>query len=148
MAPLAALACGLVFGLGLIISGMFDPGKVLAFLDIAGPWDPSLAVVMGVAVPVAALGYAVGRRREQPLLAPAFNAPASRQLDRRLVVGSVTFGIGWGLAGICPAPGVLLAATGHGGGIVFVLAMLAGMVAFDAIERMRPPAVASSASRP
>jgi len=147
MAPLAALACGPVFGIGLIVSGMFDPGKVLAFLDVAGAWDPSLAVVMGVAVPVAAVGYAIGRRRARPLLAPAFNAPPSRALDRRLVIGSTTFGVGWGLAGICPAPGVLLAATGHGAGIVFVLAMLAGMIAFDVIERMRAARASPSSAQ-
>ena len=135
MGALIAFAIGLVFGIGLLVSGMTDPGKVLAFLDLAGAWDPSLAVVMGAAVPVAALGYALARRREAPLAAPAFHVPETRGIDARLVLGSVIFGAGWGLAGLCPAPALVLAASANRDAVVFLLAMIAGMIVFEAIEK-------------
>lgn len=134
---MVALLIGLVFGTGLIVSGMFDPRKVTGFLDIAGAWDPSLAVVMAVAVPVAALGYALGKRRAAPMLGRDFSVPAKRDIDARLVAGSIVFGVGWGLAGVCPAPGLLLASAQQRGGLVFVLAMIAGMLVFEIIERTR-----------
>ncbi len=137
MGALIALAIGLVFGTGLIVSGMTDPAKVLAFLDLAGAWDPSLAIVMGVAVPVAALGYALARRREAPLAAPAFHAPETRGIDARLVLGSVVFGVGWGLVGLCPAPALVLAGSADRPAGVFLLAMIAGMIVFEASERLR-----------
>lgn len=137
MPALLAFVIGLVFGIGLLVSGMFDPGKVQAFLDLAGRWDPSLAIVMGVAVPIAALANVLARRRGAPLVAPAFNGPTARDVDARLVLGSVTFGVGWGLAGICPAPALLLASSSYRDGIVFVVAMLLGMLVFDWIEHYR-----------
>ncbi len=100
----AAALAGLVFGAGLVIAQMSDPRKVLNFLDVRGPWDPSLLFVLGAAVPVAALGFALLRRRGKPWLAPAFDAPATRTVDAPLVIGSLLFGIGWGLAGYCPGP--------------------------------------------
>jgi uncharacterized membrane protein YedE/YeeE len=127
---LAAMAAGAIFGLGLLLSGMANPAKVLAFLDVAGDWDPSLAFVMAGAIPVAALGFALGRRRAAPICAEAF-APLPRSLiDRRLIGGAVLFGMGWGLAGFCPGPA--LASLGFGGWQpwLFVAAMLAGMGLF------------------
>ncbi len=127
---LAALAAGVLFGLGLVLSGMVNPAKVLGFLDVAGDWDPSLAFVMAGAIPVAAIGFALGRRRAAPLCAPGFSPPAKTALDARLIGGAVLFGLGWGLAGFCPGPA--LAALGFGGWKIalFVAAMLAGMAAF------------------
>lgn len=145
MAALVAFAVGLVFGIGLLVSGMTDPGKVLGFLDLAGAWDPSLAVVMATAVPVAASGYAIGRRRFAPLAAPSFTTPAAGPLDRRLVLGSIAFGVGWGLVGMCPGPAIVVAATGAWQGLLFVAAMVAGMLAFEAIERMRATRAAAPA---
>lgn len=146
MAPVLAFVIGLVFGAGLLVSGMTDPAKVLAFLDLAGAWDPSLAVVMAAAVPVAALGFATARRRNAPLAAPAFNLPTARTLDRRLVLGSIAFGVGWGLAGLCPGPAIVVAGTGSSSALVFVAAMIAGILLFEAIERMRRPRVPVSPS--
>lgn len=141
MGPLFAFVVGIVFGIGILVSGMADPAKVLAFLDLAGKWDPSLAVVMATAIPVAALGHALGRRRRTPLAAAAFQTPAGRRLDRRLVLGSVAFGVGWGLVGLCPAPALVLAGSGSGAALVFVLAMIAGMLVFEAVEQLRAPRV-------
>src|SRR5690349_21427678 len=101
---LSAFASGFVFGLGLVISQMINPAKVLAFLDIFGDWDPSLAFVMGGAVAVSALGYAYARRRGMPVLAPSLDVPSRRDLDPRLLTGAAIFGIGWGLVGLCPGP--------------------------------------------
>ncbi len=130
------LTLGLVFGTGLILSGMVDPAKVLNFLDIAGTWDPSLAFVMAGAIAVAAPGYALVRRgREHPLLEPAFEIPPSRPITAELVLGSAIFGIGWGLGGLCPGPaltGVALAAPGT---LAFVPAMLAGIAAGTLVVR-------------
>ena len=126
-----ALVSGLLFGLGLVVSGMINPAKVLGFLDVAGHWDPSLAFVVGGAIPVAAVGFAVARRLSFPICAPAFLAPMKTAIDARLVVGALLFGIGWGLVGFCPGPA--LAAVGFGGWqtAMFVAAMLAGMTAFQ-----------------
>jgi uncharacterized membrane protein YedE/YeeE len=137
MPALVAFGIGLVFGIGLLVSGMTDPGKVLAFLDLAGAWDPSLGVVMAAAVPVAALGYALARRRMAPFAAASFHAPTRRGLDSRLVFGSVLFGAGWGMAGLCPAPAVVLAASANREAGVFLLAMIAGMAAFELIEKLQ-----------
>ncbi|PHK93020.1 hypothetical protein CR162_20795 [Pseudoroseomonas rhizosphaerae] len=137
---LVSLASGLVFGLGLVVSQMVNPQKVLAFLDVAGNWDPSLAFVMGAAIPVAALGFALARRRQAPLCAEAFSGPVRKAVDGRLVAGALIFGTGWGLAGFCPGPALaafLLAGTPA---LVFLAAMLAGMAAFTAIDRYLPPA--------
>jgi uncharacterized membrane protein YedE/YeeE len=131
---------GLVFGLGLIVSGMANPAKVLGFLDLGGRWDPSLAFVMGGAIAVGAVAFAVARRRTRSLLGAAMRLPAARAIDRRLVAGSVLFGIGWGVAGFCPGPGLVAAGMGEAKALVFVAAMLAGMVGYELIERRRSAA--------
>ena len=101
---LAALVAGLIFGIGLAFSGMLNPEKVLGFLDVAGDWDPSLILVMGGAIPVAAAGFVLVTRRGRPLLAEKASPPAARWIDRKLIAGAVLFGLGWGLAGYCPGP--------------------------------------------
>ncbi|MDY0071141.1 MAG: hypothetical protein RBR77_00650 [Thauera sp.] len=127
MKVLLSLLVGLVFGLGLILSSMSNPAKVLGFLDLFGSWDPSLALVMGGAVGIGMLGFASLRKRSQALLGGPMMLPTARAIDRPLVTGSVVFGIGWGLGGICPGPGLVLVGSGLGEGVVFVVAMLAGM---------------------
>jgi uncharacterized membrane protein YedE/YeeE len=133
----ASLLAGLVFGLGLIVSGMANPAKVLGFLDLAGAWDPSLAFVMAGAVAVAALAFAVAKRRTLSWLGAAMKLPTSRDIDRRLVLGSAVFGVGWGIAGFCPGPGLVALGMGEVKALVFVVAMLAGMGVFERIERIR-----------
>jgi uncharacterized membrane protein YedE/YeeE len=125
---------GLVFGLGLIISGMTDPGKVLGFLDLAGLWDPSLAFVMGGAILVGVFAFAVASKRTTSVLGGAMQLPTARHIDRRLVLGSLLFGAGWGIAGFCPGPAIVSLGTGEPKALVFVLAMLAGMGAFEWME--------------
>ena len=133
-----ALLAGLVFGLGLIVSGMANPAKVLGFLDLAGAWDPSLAFVMAGAIAVAALAFALAKQRTVSLLGSAMNLPASsNDIDRRLVFGSVLFGIGWGVGGFCPGPGLVALGMGEIKALVFVGAMLAGMGVFELIERRK-----------
>lgn len=127
MSVFVHLAAGLLLGLGLIVSGMADPAKVLNFLDIAGRWDPSLAFVMGGAVAVAFAGFALARRRGRPFHAAGFAWPTARAIDARLLSGAAIFGIGWGLAGFCPGPALVALGLGSAGAAVFVLAMLAGM---------------------
>jgi len=135
MIALASLLAGLVFGLGLIVSGMANPAKVLGFLDLAGHWDPSLAFVMAGAIAVGSAAFLVARRRTVSLLGAAMRLPSSREIDRRLVIGSMVFGVGWGIAGFCPGPGLVALGMGEAKGLVFVLAMLAGMGIFELIER-------------
>jgi uncharacterized protein len=135
MATLLALAAGLVFGLGLIISGMADPAKVLGFLDLAGAWDPSLALVMGGAIVVGLPAFALAKRRPRSLLGTPMQLPTATAIDRRLVLGSVAFGVGWGLAGFCPGPALVALGMLRWEALVFVLAMLAGMGLFEWIER-------------
>lgn len=125
---------GLVFGLGLIVSGMTDPGKVLGFLDLAGLWDPSLALVMGGAVLVGLFAFTVARKRTTSVLGGAMQLPIARQIDRRLALGSIAFGVGWGIAGFCPGPAIVSLGTGEPKAVVFVLAMLVGMGAFEWLE--------------
>jgi uncharacterized protein len=139
MVNIAALVSGLIFGVGLILAGMANPAKVLAFLDIAGAWDPSLGFVMGGAVAVASLAFAPARRRSLSYLGLPMNLPVSRVIDKRLVLGSLAFGMGWGMAGICPGPALVLLGSGSGSGkgIVFVAAMLLGMGVFEVLERIR-----------
>ncbi|WP_300650593.1 YeeE/YedE family protein [Pseudomonas sp.] len=137
MRKLSALLAGLLFGVGLLLAGMANPTKVLGFLDLAGAWDPSLALVMVGAIAVAAGPLAWARRRSQSLLGMQMQLPAKRELDRRLIAGSLVFGIGWGIAGICPGPALAILLSGHWQVIVFVLAMLAGMLLFTALERRR-----------
>jgi len=134
MQTLYALLAGLVFGVGLILSGMTDPAKVTAFLDVAGAWDPSLAFVMGGALLVALPAFALARRRGAALTQVPLRLPTANRIDRRLVLGSVTFGIGWGLAGYCPGP-ALVSLTAAGAGIWwFVVPMLAGMALYEVAE--------------
>lgn len=130
-----ALVAGLLFGLGLTVSGMLNPAKVLAFLDIAGNWDPSLAFVMVGAIPIAAVGFALARRRRAPVYAVAYDPPTATAVDARLVGGSVLFGVGWGLVGYCPGPAI--AALGLQGWQtwLFAAAMVAGMGLFRLLER-------------
>jgi uncharacterized membrane protein YedE/YeeE len=137
MSAFAAFASGLVFGIGLLVAGMADPAKILGFLDIAGPWDPSLAVVMAGALPVSAVAYAISRRRATSYYGAPFNVPTSRELDSKLIAGAAVFGIGWGLAGVCPGPGFVMLGAGRVEGVLFVAAMMAGMLSFEGIERHR-----------
>ncbi|NMK48430.1 YeeE/YedE family protein [Achromobacter sp. Bel] len=134
MVALIAFASGLVFGLGLIVSGMANPAKVLGFLDIAGSWDPSLAFVMGGAVLVTAAGFAVLRRRRASLSGEPMRWPAATEIDLRLAAGSLAFGAGWGLAGFCPGPALVAASAGVTEALIFVAAMLVGMGVFSAFE--------------
>lgn len=132
---LSALLAGLIFGLGLMLSGMSNPTKVMGFLDLAGQWDPSLAFVMGGALAVAAPAFAWARRHQHTLLDAPIVMPTTSRLDRRLLLGSAAFGIGWGMAGFCPGPALVGAATGYGSALVFVVAMLAGMGLFSLLQR-------------
>ncbi|MDX1802492.1 MAG: YeeE/YedE family protein [Alcanivorax sp.] len=134
---LTAFITGLVFGIGLLLAGMANPAKVLGFLDLAGAWDPSLALVMVGAIAVASLGFALARRRDTAWSGEPIQIPTNRKLDRRLVLGSLGFGVGWGLAGFCPGPALVALGTGSGKAVVFVVAMLAGMAIFEGIERYR-----------
>jgi uncharacterized membrane protein YedE/YeeE len=147
MSMLISFVTGLVFGLGLILAGMANPAKVLGFLDLAGRWDPSLALVMGGAIAVGAPAFAWARRRRASLLALPLQIPTSRVIDRRLVGGSLLFGIGWGLAGICPGPAVVLLGTGAWQAAIFVIAMLAGMAGFEWLEQRLPRAGSLAAIR-
>lgn len=132
-----ALLAGLVFGVGLMLSGMANPAKVLGFLDLSGQWDPSLGLVMGGAVAVAAVVFALTRKRQTTLLGAELKLPTARQIDKRLVIGSLVFGAGWGIAGFCPGPALVVLAMGEGKALVFVLAMLAGMGFFALFESGR-----------
>jgi uncharacterized protein len=127
----AALVSGLAFGLGLALSGMLDPARVRGFLDVAGAWDPSLVFVLGGAVTVSGLSYALSRRRARPVLADRFDLPGRRRIDAPLVAGAALFGIGWGLSGFCPGPAMAALSTGAPPVLVFVAAMLAGMALHD-----------------
>lgn len=120
---------GLLFGWGLLLSGMTDPGKVQGFLDLFGAWDPSLAFVMGGAIFVGFFAFALARKRTTTFVGGALHLPTSRDIDKPLVVGSLIFGAGWGLAGFCPGPGIVSMAAGQPKAAVFVAAMLAGMLA-------------------
>lgn len=119
---------GLLFGLGMVVSGMVDPARVLGFLDVAGAWDPSLAFVMGAALLPSSLAYAWRRRRECPLAADAFHVPDAGRIDGPLLAGAALFGVGWGLVGFCPGPALAALVTLQGPVLLFVAAMLAGMV--------------------
>lgn len=150
MDKLFSFLAGLMFGIGLIIAGMANPAKVLGFLDLAGSWDPSLALVMGGAISVGTIAFAIARRRLQSLLGLPMRLQSSRNIDRRLVNGSFLFGIGWGLAGICPGPALVLFGAGLKEGLIFVVSMLAGMLVFEWVERVRtgrPGAAAHPESR-
>ena len=128
---LGALLSGLVFGFGLVISGMTQPAKILGFLDIFGVWDPTLAFVMGAALAVSLPGFYFARRRERPLLTARFRWPTRSEIDAPLIAGAALFGIGWGLVGLCPGPAIVNLATFLPQILVFVVAMGAGMLALD-----------------
>ena len=127
---------GLLFGWGLLLSGMTDPGKVIGFLDLAGRWDPSLAFVMGGAILVGYFAFAAAGKRARTFLGGALQLPTHRDIDARLVAGSALFGVGWGLAGFCPGPALVALGAGIDQAALFVAAMLAGMVIYDAAERL------------
>ena len=133
---LLALAAGLVFGLGLTVSQMINPAKVLGFLDLFGDWDPSLGFVMIGAIPVAALGYRLARRSNAPRFAAAYAHPASSQIDARLICGAVLFGVGWGLVGYCPGPALASLGIGSRPTALFVGAMLLGMAGYGAMQSL------------
>jgi uncharacterized membrane protein YedE/YeeE len=133
---LMALIVGLSFGIGLIVSGMTDPAKVIGFLDLAGRWDPSLAFVMGGAILIGLAAFRFAAKRERSLLGEAMRMPTATRINRRLVLGSLAFGAGWGLAGYCPGPALASLATGDAKPWIFALAMLAGMSMFEMFERI------------
>lgn len=139
MQLIVAFAAGLIFGLGLILSGMTNPAKVLGFLDLAGTWDPSLAFVMVGAILVGFLAFRFASQREKSLLGDVMRMPTATQIDTRLVLGGVTFGVGWGLAGYCPGPAMASLATGSIKPLIFVIAMLAGMAVFEVQDRLAQP---------
>ena len=126
---------GLLFGLGLILSGMTDPSKVIGFLDIFGLWDPSLALVMGGAIAVGFFAFALAKKRDVNFLGGALHLPTSSQIDKPLVIGAVLFGAGWGLAGFCPGPALVSLASGQIKAAAFVVFMLAGMQLFEMLGR-------------
>jgi uncharacterized membrane protein YedE/YeeE len=138
----AALGAGVLFGAGLVVSQMVDPGKVLAFLDFAGRWDPSLALVMAGALAVAVPGFRLAQARGAPALGGRFDAPTNPAIDRRLLAGAALFGVGWGLVGFCPGPAIASLAFGRWESLVFVLAMLAGAWIYHAGRRRPVPAPA------
>ena len=143
MINLASFICGLIFGLGLILAGMANPAKVIAFLDLAGDWDPSLALVMGGAIAVASGAFALAGKRGRSLLGAPMQLPTRRDVDPRLIVGSIAFGAGWGLAGFCPGPALVALGAGLPKAVIFVGAMLVGMLAYELINRaLTPPPVA------
>lgn len=137
MYTVASFLAGLAFGAGLIVAGMSNPAKVLGFLDLAGAWDPSLAFVMAGAIAVAAGPYALMKKRTSSFLGNPVLLPTTRHVDRRLVLGSLVFGVGWGLAGICPGPALVLVGYGTAEGYVFLAAMLAGFGLFELLENRK-----------
>jgi uncharacterized protein len=137
MHAIASFIAGLVFGIGLIVSGMSNPAKVLGFLDLAGNWDPSLAFVMAGAIAVGAVAFAIAGRRATAILGGEMRLPTSRDIDRRLIAGSLVFGVGWGIAGFCPGPAIVAVGIGEWKALVFTAAMIAGMLTFEIFERTR-----------
>jgi uncharacterized membrane protein YedE/YeeE len=131
MDKLLGFVSGLVFGLGLILAGMTDPLKVKAFLDLAGAWDPSLALVMGGAIALGVFVFAIAAKRERSWTGERMEIPRSRVIDRRLIVGGILFGTGWGIGGFCPGPALVALGSGMSQAGVFVVAMLVGMVLHD-----------------
>ena len=143
-----AFAAGLTFGVGLIVSQMVDPAKVLGFLDVAGKWDPSLALVMAGAVSAGGIAFAIAKRRATTLLGTPLQLPRIGLVDRHLIGGSALFGIGWGLAGFCPGPAVVSIGAGQVKAVIFVIAMLAGMTLFEIVERLRARGSTASTASP
>lgn len=147
MTLLTALLSGLIFGFGLILSGMANPAKVLGFLDLAGAWDPSLAFVMGGAILVGLAAFFIAYRRTLSFLGGNMHLPKAGTIDRRLVAGSLLFGMGWGVAGFCPGPALVAIGMGEIKALVFAAAMLAGMVIFELLEQGMPAGKPSRANR-
>ena len=147
MYVVSSLLAGLVFGLGLIISGMANPAKVLGFLDLAGRWDPSLALVMAGAIAVGFAAFAVARTRTVSFLGAKMKLTTARHIDRRLIAGGLLFGIGWGIAGFCPGPALVALGLGESKAVIFVAAMFAGMGTFELFERRKYPTKPSPAEQ-
>ena len=137
MQRISEFVVGLLFGLGLMLSGMTDPGKVIGFLDLLGNWDPSLALVMGGAIAVGFFAFALAKKRTTNFFGGALHLPKSTQIDKRLIWGNVMFGAGWGLAGFCPGPALVSMATGQDKALVFVLSMVFGMIVYELIQRRK-----------
>jgi uncharacterized membrane protein YedE/YeeE len=135
MQRISEFVVGLLFGLGLMLAGMTDPGKVIGFLDLFGSWDPSLALVMGGAIGVGFFAFALAKKRTQNFFGGALHLPTSDQIDKRLILGNLAFGAGWGLAGFCPGPALVSMAAGQDKALVFVLAMIFGMIAYQLAQR-------------
>lgn len=146
MQRISEFLAGLVFGLGLLISGMTDPSKVLGFLDLFGVWDPSLMFVMGGGVGVALVGFRIAQKRNTTLGGGVLHWPELAHIDRSLVMGSLLFGVGWGLAGFCPGPALVSMAAGQDKALVFVLAMLTGMALHAVWQRWQRSASPSHIS--
>ena len=134
---LSALGAGVVFGIGLIFAGMTDPSKVIGFLDVAGKWDPSLAFVMGGAIFVGLFAFRKAKRRDTSLLGEIMRIPTSQVITKPLIIGSMLFGAGWGLGGFCPGPGITSLGTANPKAAIFVIGMLAGMLIFEWLTRLR-----------
>ncbi len=132
---LSSFLVGLIFGIGLILAGMTNPAKVIGFLDITGTWDPSLAFVMGGAILVAIVAFRFAKKRTANFLGGAMRMPTSDMIDKRLVIGSLLFGAGWGMAGFCPGPALTSVGTGNPKAVIFVIAMIAGMAIFELADR-------------
>lgn len=137
MSTLTSLLAGLIFGLGLVVSGMTNPAKVLGFLDLFGKWDPAMAFVMAGALLVGTISFHIAGKRTSAILGAPISLPTARDIDRRLVLGSLAFGIGWGLAGYCPGPVITSLATGGGKPWIFFISMMAGMAVFELAERRK-----------
>ncbi|MEQ5184634.1 DUF6691 family protein [Providencia alcalifaciens] len=135
MPIIIALVSGILFGLGLLLAGMGNPAKILAFLDITGNWDPSLLVTMAVAMVISGIAFQLVKKRKTSILNCPLQIPSSKIIDKKLVIGCVLFGLGWGLGGICPGPAILLTGMGLTQGILFTLAMIAGMAIFQLFQR-------------
>lgn len=132
-----ALVCGVIFGIGLIISEMINPAKVIAFLDLAGQWNPSLALVMAGAIAVALPAFHWAKKQTNSVCGTLIQLPSTKVIDKRLVFGSIAFGAGWGLVGFCPAPALVVAAIGQSQALIFCASMLMGFYLFTVIEKIK-----------
>ncbi|MCW2255537.1 putative membrane protein YedE/YeeE [Providencia alcalifaciens] len=135
MPIITALISGLLFGIGLILAGMSNPSKILGFLDITGRWDPSLLITMAMAMGVSAIAFKLIKKHQVSVLNCRMQIPINQKIDQPLIIGSILFGIGWGLAGICPGPALLLTGMGITQGVLFTLAMIAGMSIFQIVKK-------------
>jgi uncharacterized membrane protein YedE/YeeE len=147
MYALYSFVAGLIFGIGLIVSEMYNPYKVLGFLDLFGKWDPSMLLVMGGAVAVGIVAFTIAGRRTATFINTPMHMPTARDIDAKLIGGSAVFGIGWGLVGFCPGPAVVALGTGHVKAFLFVIAMIAGMGIYELIERRRAKGTGDTGAR-